>query len=306
MTTSWIENPHEPLAHARMIARSSLPLSFEQLSWLHSADRYRDAITAQRRAIAYLQEAGDRASEATAQIGLGQALGGSGRFDEAITAYRTAAAIFRELENPFGERNAMTNQGAALSAARRFGEAIAVLEQAVALQQTADGDQLTGSALTELGMALRRVGRYDEAISALESALAIARKLGHRELAEAAADDLQKARAARDGTRKTIRRTDLNRRTLPATTSTTGAGSSCGPAVSRRRRPRSERPPRYSSGSAIAGTRERLFATSASACTGEDSMIRPSKSWTTPSPWSAKAKATRSSSPASKRFSPKR
>ena len=57
---------------------------------LYSADRYRDAIAAQERALALFREAGDRAGEASTQDSLGKALGGAGRIDEAITAYRAA------------------------------------------------------------------------------------------------------------------------------------------------------------------------------------------------------------------------
>jgi tetratricopeptide (TPR) repeat protein len=167
---------------------------------LYSADRYRDAIAAQERAVALFREAGDRAGEANAQDSLGQALGGAGRIDEAITAYRAAAVIFREAQDPRGEGTAMSNLGAALAAARQFDDAIAAHEQAIALLRRAGEELVAGAALTDLGVALRGARRFDEAISAHESAAAIARKAGHRDLEATAAHDLEDTRAARDGT----------------------------------------------------------------------------------------------------------
>lgn len=78
---------------------------------LHGADRHRDAITAQERAIPLLREAGDRADEGHAQVGLAKALAGAGRIDEAITAYRTAAIIFGEVADRHGEGAAMYELG---------------------------------------------------------------------------------------------------------------------------------------------------------------------------------------------------
>jgi tetratricopeptide (TPR) repeat protein len=167
---------------------------------LYAAYRYRDAIAAQERAVALFQDAGDRAGEATARDGLGQALAGAGRIDEGIAAYRAAAALFREAQDPRGEGMATNNLGAALAAARRFDAAIASQEQAIALLGTAGEELLVGAALTDLGVTLRGARRFDEAIAAHEAAAAIARQAGHRELEAGIAHDLADTRAARDET----------------------------------------------------------------------------------------------------------
>jgi tetratricopeptide (TPR) repeat protein len=145
---------------------------------LAEVERFEDAISAFKEAVAIYREAGNRHREGMALDNLGMALREVQRFDEAISAHQDAVVIYRETGDHHGEGVALGNLGAALAGVRQFEEAITALQNAVVIYQEIGDRHSEGMTLNDLGVALVEVRRYEDAIIAGQIAAAICGEIG--------------------------------------------------------------------------------------------------------------------------------
>lgn len=126
------------------------------------------------------RQAGDRAAEANALIGLGVIDYHQGRFQEAVGRLEQALSLSRAAADRPGEARSLSNLGIAEYYLARYEESIGHLQQAVALF-TALGYRV-GAARTlgNLGTAEGRLGRHESAIAHLSQALGLHGEAGNR------------------------------------------------------------------------------------------------------------------------------
>ncbi|MET9669668.1 SAV_2336 N-terminal domain-related protein [Streptomyces sp. NPDC006475] len=183
---AWLESELGNLTTAAIAAsqhhrRAQTELVLDLTEFLSRRHHLGDWTTFAFRAVAILQESGDRVGEGKAWNNFGLALVEARRYEEAIEAHATSAAVFLELGDRVEEGRALSNLGLALVEVGRVEEAIEVQNQAVAIFQQS-GDRVgEGRAQSNLGVCFQQVGRQEEAIEAHTRAINILRESGERD-----------------------------------------------------------------------------------------------------------------------------
>jgi tetratricopeptide (TPR) repeat protein/transcriptional regulator with XRE-family HTH domain len=155
-------------------------LSGTLFRYLDTAGHFPEAIVIHGHARAAASQAGDRAGEADALIGLGLVDGHQGRHEPAAAHFGQALSRFRETGNQAGQARALNYLGLSYLQQGRTEEATSHFQQAIFLFHGAGERTGEAYALGNLGLIRFREGRYSQATRYQQQALAVLREIGDR------------------------------------------------------------------------------------------------------------------------------
>ncbi len=131
---------------------------------------YRKAIEYHEKALAIVQEIGDRRGEGVWLGSLGLAYYVLGQVDKAIEYYQKALAIAQEIGDRYGEASALTNLGDSFVDQGELDEAVKFYSQAIAIADETGNAQNQNEARYGLALAQLRSGDISAARSTCEAA----------------------------------------------------------------------------------------------------------------------------------------
>jgi DNA-binding SARP family transcriptional activator len=158
--------------------------------YLDTGGHYQDAVTSCTHAWRAACQAGDRAAEGSALLGIGGDGWRLGRYAEAAGHLGEALAIFGETGDRLGQARALSNLGAVDSCQGHHGRAADHHREALAIFRET-GDRLgQARALDSLGVVLCHQGYHQQAADHQREALGMYRQLGDRHGEGGALDNL--------------------------------------------------------------------------------------------------------------------
>ncbi|WP_411091779.1 tetratricopeptide repeat protein [Streptomyces sp. 049-1] len=128
--------------------------------------RYDEALTAQTRARALCEQAGDALGQASSWDDMGNALRALHRHEEALTAHITARTLCEQTGDTRGQAIAWSNTGNTLRALYRYEEALAAHTTARGLYEQTGDTRGQAIAWSNTGNVLEALYRYEEALAA--------------------------------------------------------------------------------------------------------------------------------------------
>ncbi len=148
--------------------------------------RWADAAARQSAAVQAARQLGDRPSEASALIDLGNARRLTENHPAAAQALDEALGVYRELADRRGQADALARLGELRNIGRDCLAAVPALDEALGVYRELADRRGQARALSQLGNGRRQLAQYPAAALALDEAIAIYRDLGDRlDLADA-------------------------------------------------------------------------------------------------------------------------
>ena len=191
---AWLQAEHQVLlAAAGAAAGSGFPAHAWQLpavlrTYLARHGHYLDWAQAQRTALAAAVQLGNHSAEASARLGLGEALMQLGSWAEARDHLRAALALYRKLGDQAGQAACQCGTARLCEARGDHSQALYHARHALGLYRAGADQAMQAAALNGVGWYYALLGDYQRALTYCGKALKLQRQTGNR-LGEAATLD---------------------------------------------------------------------------------------------------------------------
>ena len=147
----------------------------------HSLGDFKTAIKFQQQALSIMKEVGDKDSEGGVYANLGSTYGSLGDFKTAIVFHQQALSIMKEVGDKDSEGSVYMNLGNAYHSLGDFKTAIKFHQQALSIMKEVGNKDSEGSVYMNLGNAYHSLGDFKTAIKFQQQALSIMKEVGNKD-----------------------------------------------------------------------------------------------------------------------------